>query len=136
MKLRHVGFFLIAVSTGFLASESAQTRPQAALAALKTTAERTDFRETRRYDAVMAFLNNVAQASDLVHLTTMGYTFEGRPLPLAVVGKVADARPETVRASGKLRVYIQANVHAGEVEGKESAQALVRDIAMGKYSQW
>jgi hypothetical protein len=120
----------------FLASASAQVRPQSALAALKTTPERTEFRETSRYDDVMAFLKAVDQASEIVHLTSFGYSFEGRPLPLAVVGKVADARPETVRASGKLRVYIQANVHAGEVEGKESAQALVRDLAMGKYAQW
>ena len=45
---------------------------------------------------------------------------------LSYVGKVADARPETVRASGLLRVYIQANIHAGEVEGKEAVLALVR----------
>ncbi len=136
MKTRHVAFLLIAIAFVFLASGAAQTRAQNALSTLKTTPERTEYRETSRYDDVMAFLKAVDTASDLVHLTTMGYTFEGRPLPLAVVGKVADARPETVRASGKLRVYIQANVHAGEVEGKESAQALVRDIAMGRYAQW
>ena len=136
MKPRHAALFVPALIFVFLAPGSAQTRNASALSALKTTPERTEYRETSRYDDVMAFLKAVDQASDLVHLTTMGYTFEGRPLPLAVVGKVADARPETVRASGKLRVYIQANVHAGEVEGKESAQALVRDLAMGKYAQW
>src|SRR5262249_15225167 len=133
---RHAALFSAAFIFVFLASGSAQTRSASALSALKTTPERTEYRETSRYDDVMTFLKAVDQASDLVHLTTMGYTFEGRPLPLAVVGKVSDARPETVRASGKLRVYIQANVHAGEVEGKESVQALVRDLAMGRYAQW
>ena len=41
-----------------------------------------------------------------------------------------------VRATGRLRVYIQANIHAGEVEGKEAALALVRDIAAGAHADW
>jgi hypothetical protein len=49
---------------------------------------------------------------------------------------VADPRPETVRASGKLRVYIQANIHAGEVEGKEAALALIRELARGGHANW
>src|SRR5207253_8192784 len=105
-------------------------------AQVKTRAERTDYIETSRYEDVVAFLNAVAQASALVHTTTFGYSFEGRPLPLAVVGKVSGATPAAVRASGKLRIYIQANIHAGEVEGKESALALVRDIALGRYNAW
>ena len=115
---------------------AAQTRSRTLLTQLKTRAERTDYRETSRYEDVMSFLNTVAANSDLVHLTSMGYTSEGRALPLAIVGQVSDARPETVKGSGKLRIYIQANVHAGEVEGKESSQALVRDIALGKHNEW
>jgi hypothetical protein len=113
-----------------------QVRPRSELSQLKTRAERTNYVETSRYDDVVLFLDTVAKASSLIHTTSFGYTFEGRSLPLAVVGRVSDARSATVRASGKLRVYIQANIHAGEVEGKESAQALVRDIAIGRYPQW
>jgi hypothetical protein len=104
--------------------------------AQKTRPETTDYVETSRYEDVVSFLNTVAKNSRLVHLTTFGYSFEGRALPLAVVGRVADAKPATVRASGKLRVYIQANIHAGEVEGKESAQILIREIAAGRHAQW
>jgi Zinc carboxypeptidase len=107
-----------------------------ASAQMKTRAERTNYIETSRYDDVVSFLNAAAQNSPLVHITAFGYTFEGRPLPLAVLGRISDPKPATVQASGKLRVYIQANIHAGEVEGKESAQELVRDIAMGRYAQW
>ncbi len=114
----------------------AQGRPPTALADLKTRAERTNFTETSRYDDVIAFLNAVDQASALVNVTTYGYSFEGRPLPLVVVGSVTDASPATVRANGRLRVYIQANIHAGEVEGKEAVQALVRDIARGAHAEW
>lgn len=124
----------------FLASTltalSAGAQIPATLATLQTRAERSDFTETSRYDDVLAFLRVVDEASALVHVTQFGYTFEGRPLPLAVVGRVADARAETVRASGKLRVYLQANIHAGEVEGKEAVLALVRDIARGQHAEW
>ena len=66
----------------------------------------------------------------------MGYTTEGRALPLLVVGRVSDASPEAVRRSGLTRIYIQANIHAGEVEGKEAALVLLRDIARGRRSAW
>lgn len=114
----------------------AQTRSPGALADLKTRAERTNFTETSDYEDVVSFLTTVDHASDLVRYTTAGYSFEGRPLPLAIVGRVKDATPAAVRASGLLRVYLQGNIHAGEVEGKEAALALVRDIARGAHREW
>ena len=119
---------LCLVSTLSAVSAGGQTRG-ATLAALQTRAERSDFTETSRYDDVWRSSRWWIRPRRSCTSPSFGYTFEGRPLPLAVVGKVADARPETVRASGRLRVYIQANIHAGEVEGKEAALALVRDIA-------
>jgi hypothetical protein len=113
-----------------------QTRSEAALASLKTRPERTNYRETSRYEDVVRFMEAVEQAAPrVVHLTSFGYTVEGRPLPLAVVG-APDASPESVRKTGKLRVYIQGNIHGGEVEGKESAQMLLRDLAQGKHAEW
>ncbi len=101
-----------------------------------TVPERTEYRETSRYDDVMAFLREVDAASPRIHLTSFGYTTEGRALPLAIVGDVANASPEAVKASGKLRIYIQGNIHAGEVEGKESAQKLLRALARGAHPEW
>jgi hypothetical protein len=103
---------------------------------LQTRAERTNYSETSRYGDVVEFLDAVAKGSPLIHTTTFGNTVEGRALPLAVVGKIADATPRAVRSSGKLRVYIQANIHAGEVEGKEASLALMREIANGKHAEW
>ncbi len=47
-----------------------------------------------------------------------------------------DASPEAVRASGLTRVYIQGNIHAGEVEGKEALQILLREIVNGQHAAW
>lgn len=103
---------------------------------LQTRPERTGFNETSTYEDVVAFMAAVAKSSKVpVHLATFGYTTDGRPLPIAVIGAPA-ATPEAVRATGKLRVHIQGNIHGGEVEGKESAQMLLRDLAQGKHADW
>jgi hypothetical protein len=118
---------------------AASTTPSAAAGGAKawplTRPEATGFAETSRYDDVVAFMKAMAAASPQIHLTTYGYTFEGRPMPLAVIG-AADARPETVRATGKTRIYIQGNIHAGEVEGKEALLWLLRSIAKGEREGW
>jgi len=109
---------------------------QPELRQLRTTAERTGYLETSRYADVLAFAQQVAVASPLIQLDTMGYTFEGRAIPLVVVGRGVTADPASVRASGKTVVYVQANIHAGEVEGKEVAQMLLREVALGEHGLW
>ena len=41
-----------------------------------------------------------------------------------VYGDVGSAEPSAVRADGRARIFVQANIHAGEVAGKEAAQVL------------
>ena len=102
---------------------------------LLTRAERSNYEETSTYDDVMGFLNAVAEASPLIQLTTFGTTVEGRAMPLAIVGHVDGTSPEAVLATGKTRVYIQGNIHAGEVCGKEALQMFLRDVAQGKHAE-
>jgi hypothetical protein len=103
---------------------------------LRTVPERTGYVETSRYADVLDFLRQVDAASPLIGLDTMGYTSEGRAIPLAVVARDALPDAAAVRASGKVVVYIQANIHAGEVEGKEAALMLLREIAAGEHGEW
>ncbi len=101
-----------------------------------TRPEATDYEETSRYADVMAFVEAVAAAAPWIHLDTMGYSMEGRALPLVVVGDLTDASPEAVLGSGKLRLYVGANIHAGEVCGKEATLALLRELANGAHAEW
>jgi Zinc carboxypeptidase len=111
--------------------------PGAALASLKTTPESTDFKSTSTYEEVVKFMKAVDEASPIVFYTTYGTTTEGRAMPMAVVGTgLKDASPAAVKATGKLRVHVQGNIHAGEVEGKESAQMLLRDLALHRHDDW
>jgi len=130
---------LFALSLGPVAAQNAgkPAAPQvpASLSALKTRPERTNYTETSRYQDVIDFLHVLAAASPRIHLTTYGYSFEGRALPLVVIG-AKDASPEAVKATGKVRIYIEGNIHAGEVEGKEAMLELLRSIALGQHAGW
>lgn len=99
-----------------------------------TRAEASQYLETTRYDEVVAFVEELAQRSERVALSWFGYTTEGRRLPLVVVGGPAD--PSALRADGRLRVFVQANIHAGEVCGKEAMLMLLRDLAQGAHAAW
>lgn len=116
---------------------AAQTPAHAghAVGSLRTAPERTNYRETTRYAEVAAWMERVAEASPVIQLDTFGYTLEGRALPLAVVGHVRDGSADAVRASGRTVVYLQGNIHGGEVEGKEALLMLLREFAEGRHQQ-
>ena len=104
---------------------------------LKTTPEASGYKSTSTYDDVVKFMKAVDAASPLVYYATYGKTYEGRDMPMAIVGAgLKDASPASLRATNRLRVHIQGNIHAGEVEGKEAAQVLLREFAMGQHADW
>ncbi len=118
-----------------LVTACAPEAPPPDLSALLTRAEATGFTETSSYQDVMDFATALAEAHDQVHLTSFGTTLEGRTMPLLVVG-ADDPSPDGVRATGKTRIYLQANIHAGEVPGKEALLMLLRDWIEGEYPDW
>src|SRR5262249_31788763 len=81
---------------------------------------------------VVAFCDALATRSPLVHQETFGTTVEGRKLPLLVIADPPVASPQEAADSGKLVVLAFANIHAGEVDGKEALLALARDLTAEK----
>ena len=63
-----------------------------------------------------------------MRVETFATTNEGRALPLVIVGPPGVVDPRSAKSSGLPVVFIMANIHAGEVEGKEAAQMLLRDL--------
>ncbi|MEO6235752.1 MAG: M14 family zinc carboxypeptidase, partial [Vicinamibacterales bacterium] len=127
----------VALATLALTTLLSHAQQKSSLAGLKTKAESSGFKSTSTYDDVVTFMKAVDDASPLVFYTTYGTTHERRAMPMAVVGtNLKDASAAAVKASGKLRVHIQANVHAGEVEGKEAALVLLREFALGQHADW
>jgi hypothetical protein len=108
------------------AAASAQAAPP-----LLTRAERTGFTETSRYTDVIAFIQALAARTPRLRVETFGRSEEGRDLPLMVIGDPPAATPQQARASGRPVVFVMANIHAGEVEGKEAVLHLARRLTTG-----
>ena len=62
----------------------------------------------------------------------MGYTVNGTPLPLAIVG-VPTAPKTPAEVGNRIVIHVQCNIHSGEVEGKEASLIILREIAEGKW---
>ncbi len=97
-----------------------------------TVAEATGFTATSRHADVLDFIAELQRLSPLVRVESMGTSTEGRTIPLVVIGDPVPRSPIDLRYDQRAVVYIQANIHAGEVEGKEAAQMLARDLVLGK----
>jgi hypothetical protein len=134
---------LIAVPTALGASEvdgAAEVddaRVDTVRAPLPTTrAERSDFEETSRYADVMSFLDSLHLADASLDLRSFGVSEEGRRLPLVLFGADPETAPEEIRAGDRMRILVLANIHAGEVAGKEAALVLARDLVAGRHTDW
>jgi hypothetical protein len=105
-------------------SIAAQTMPQ-------TRAETSDFEETSRYDEVTAFIGDLQRRAPNLRVENFGESQEGRKLPLMILSDRAVATRAKARALGRPIVFVMANIHAGEVEGKEAAMMIARRLLFG-----
>ncbi len=114
---------IITLSTGLLTAEFD----------FITTAERTEYKKTSTYDDVMTFLFEAQKKSDKIRVLTLTTSTEGRMVPLAVISNEKIKSPQELKLSGKPAVLINANIHAGEIEGKEAVLMLIREIITDKF---
>jgi len=114
-------FFLLALSTRTIAQDDK----------LKSRAELTNYEETTRYEEVLNFITELQKRSPLIRLESFGKSEEGRSLPLMILSDSPISNSRDARATGKPIVFIMANIHAGEVEGKEAMLHLSRRILFG-----
>ncbi len=94
-----------------------------------TVAERTSYDSTSSSAEVGAFLDSLQLAGAPLAVGVMGRSTLEKPLYLAIASDPAVTSPSEAAASGKLVVYLQGNIHAGEVEGKEALLILLRELA-------
>ena len=97
-----------------------------------TRAERTNFTETSHYDDVITFIDSLKTLGAKIVTGSIGKTIEGRELPYVIASRPLVKTPAEARRLNRPIAYIQANIHAGEVEGKEAMQSLLRDLLFDK----
>jgi len=121
------------IATGLLLSSlaAAASAQSGNLEALTTRAERSSFEETSRLADVEAYLRELGQRTSLLRVQTFGASEEGRPLWLASLSNPPVGAAREARPLDRPIVFIQANIHAGEVEGKEAVQNLMTRLALG-----
>ncbi len=129
LRLRHdlwrLGVLLLGLCTLSWAQEWPETR-----------AESSNYTETSSHSDVMEFLGALADGGANFQFGSLGQSVEGRDVPLVVVAEHPHMTPHQARREGKIVVYVQANIHGGEVEGKEVSLALLRHIAQGEGKEW
>lgn len=99
---------------------------------LLTRAEASKYKETSRHADVLAFVDELCRRTKLARRVDFGTSGEGQPMVALVVSDRGCFTPEAARKQKKLVVMVEANIHAGEVEGKESVLALARDLTLTK----
>jgi zinc carboxypeptidase len=95
-----------------------------------TRAERTKWKQTADYDETMRFCRQLEAGSRWVKFEAFGRSGQGRDLPLLILSKDRLFTPEAARQRGLPIVLIQNGIHSGEIEGKDAALMLVRDLAV------
>ena len=85
---------------------------------LLTVAEKSEYRETSRHEDVLRFIEELKSLRPIFRVESMGRSAKGQEMPVLVFGE----RP------GTPVVLVIANIHAGEVEGKEALLMLARDL--------
>ncbi|MHB8912332.1 MAG: M14 family metallopeptidase [Lysobacter sp.] len=129
-RLAHVAL-LAALSAAFAASASMPVD-----ATLTTTAERSGFIQTGRYDEVIALCAAFARRyPDTVRCSDFGTTPEGRPMKLLVASTSGALTPGAARARRLPVTLIQGGIHAGEIDGKDAGFLALRQILDGELAK-
>jgi hypothetical protein len=95
----------------------------------QTRAEQTDYRETSHYEDVLRFLEDLQTKGAPISVQFIGVSTQGRKIPLVIAARPPVAAPFDASRISKPVVYVQANIHGGEVEGKEAVLMLLRELA-------
>ncbi|MBG0859886.1 MAG: hypothetical protein IQL11_10300 [Bacteroidales bacterium] len=101
---------------------------------VQTIAEKSDFKSTSNFNDVMTFISQIEKTSKYIRVETIAKSSEGRDIPLMIIGNPLPKSSRQIKDDDRIVVYIQANIHAGEVEGKEASLMFARDLLAIKNS--
>lgn len=101
---------------------------------LLLTPEKSNFEKTSTHTDVLQFIAAIQPLTNNMYVSSIGKSTMGKDIPMVVLANPKISSPAEAKASGKPVIYIQGNIHAGEVEGKEVTMMLMRDILLGDKS--
>ncbi len=101
---------------------------------LLTTGEKTQWQKTGRYDEVITLMRKMEQKSPMVKVVQFGTTSQGRAMYAMIVSSDRAFTPAAAAKTNKAVILIQSGIHSGEIEGKDTALMLVRDMVITKHA--
>ena len=127
-----MGRSYLITAAGAIALGCTHPSPRAITAAdyPRTRPERTAFRETSHYEDVRVFLDSLKKLGAPLTFGSIGKTTEGREIPFVIASRPVVTTPSEAKQLARPIVYVQGNIHAGEVEGKDALLALLRDLTI------
>lgn len=101
---------------------------QSATAPLQTTAEKSGFIKTGRYDEVIQLCNDFQKAyPKAVRCMEFGRTPENRPMLALLASRSGVLNAEDAKAKKIPVLLIQGGIHAGEIDGKDAGFLALRE---------
>jgi hypothetical protein len=96
---------------------------------LSTTAEKTAFERTGRYDEAVRLCRDLERVHPrTARCFTYGKTPEGRELVALAASADGILRPLQARAKDRPVILFQGGIHAGEIDGKDAGFMLLREL--------
>jgi dipeptidyl-peptidase-4 len=120
---RSLSIWLTLISTVFFASGQVK---------FQTMAEKSDFKSTSNYNDVKTFIDQLRKSSHLIRVENIATSVEGRDIPLLIIANPLPKSTKDIQNDKRIVIYIQADIHAGEVEGKEATLMYSRDLLREK----
>ncbi|MDY0296565.1 MAG: M14 family metallopeptidase [Acidobacteriota bacterium] len=102
---------------------------------LLTVAESSRFTRTSSHAEVLDLVQRLQSRSARIRVVQVAVSSEGRMIPMIVVSRDGIATPAAMRQENLSCVLINANIHAGEVEGKAASLMLIRDLVLANDTE-
>ena len=123
----------IALMVGLLSISAAGVAGAQSNGDWTTPSEAAGYKTTPDYAATMQYLQRIAVAAPgQVRIEKFGETGEGRDLDIVIASRDGVFDPAKLHAEKRPILLVQNSIHAGEMDGKDSCLALLRDIVITK----
>jgi Zinc carboxypeptidase len=123
-------FLAVATVVSLVVCAPAVRKPLSPADYPRTRPELTRYRETSHYADVRKFLDSLRDIRAPLSFGSIGKTSEGRDIPYVIASRPLVSTASEAKRLGRPIVYVQGNIHAGEVEGKDALLALLRDLTV------
>lgn len=122
--------FLCAIAIFLIIGCSSSSQPP------KLTPRQTNFTQTSTYAEVMEVVAYARENAENMHYEVFGHTEQGKALPLLVFSDRVVETPKEAHQLHRPVIFVMANIHGGEVEGKEALLRIILELTAGKHREW